>query len=160
MAVAEAPAAAAAAEAADGMVWADAGAGAASGGGTDTDDEEGGLAAYADETPADDVAAVSRRQLIHSALLSCGATGSCCSLLDTPPPKAVPATESVQISAAELARSCSDARYPSNLSWRPALQLIPSCRMGCRRLAQQRLLHRQWKWTPPWPRRPLGCSGC
>lgn len=59
MALAEAPAAAAAAEAADGMVWADAGAGAASGGGTDTDDEEGGLAAYADEGLAETTATVS-----------------------------------------------------------------------------------------------------
>jgi hypothetical protein len=87
MLLAEAPAAAAAAEAADGMVWADAGAASASGGGSDSDDEEGGLAAYAYEAPTDDVAAVSRRQLIHSGALSCGASGSCCSSLN-PPPKA------------------------------------------------------------------------
>ena len=59
MALAEAPAAAAVAEAADGMVWADARAGAASGGQSASDDEEGGLAAYADEGPAEAAATVS-----------------------------------------------------------------------------------------------------
>lgn len=86
MALAEAPAAAAPAEAADGMVWADAGARAAPGGGSNSDDEEGGLAAYADDQPADVAPTVSGQRLTASAMFSCRTAG-CCSQPSVPSDK-------------------------------------------------------------------------